>query len=191
MLYGGPDYQAKADDTVLAFGMIETREALGNLDAILSTPELDAAYIGPSDLAISLGLPPGLDRTEDAAMAAIRAVLEGCRRHRIKAAIHTGSTAYAKRMIAMGFDLVTVLSDARRSLLHAQFAFGRRLVMEPVDDDSVAARAHLVVIVGAPLDPLVRVVHLLAMPVRHGAHPVDVLQSLRAEPFRGSQVFEP
>ena len=113
MLYGGPDYQAKADDTVLAFGMIETREALGNLDEILSTPELDAAYIGPSDLSISLGLPPGLDRTEDAAMAAIRAILDGCRRHRIKAAIHTGSTAYAKRMIAMGFDLVTVLSDAR------------------------------------------------------------------------------
>lgn len=113
MLYGGPDYQAKADDAVLAFGMIETREALGNLDEILSTPELDAAYIGPSDLSISLGLPPGLDRTEDAAMAAIRAILEGCRRHGIKAAIHTGSTAYAKRMIAMGFDLVTVLSDAR------------------------------------------------------------------------------
>ena len=93
--------------------MIETREALAHLDEILSTPGLDAAYIGPSDLSVSLGLPHGLDRTEDVALGAIRSVLEACRRHGIKAGIHTGATAYAKRMIAMGFDLVTVLSDAR------------------------------------------------------------------------------
>jgi 4-hydroxy-2-oxoheptanedioate aldolase len=98
---------------VVALAMIETREALDALDAILATPELDGAYIGPSDLSISLGLPPGLDRSEELAMRAIRAVLDGCRRHKVKAGIHTGSPAYAKRMIEMGFDLVTVLSDAR------------------------------------------------------------------------------
>ena len=54
-LYGGADYHAKANDIVVAFGMIETQEALDNLDAILSTPGLDAIYVGPSDLSISLG----------------------------------------------------------------------------------------------------------------------------------------
>jgi 4-hydroxy-2-oxoheptanedioate aldolase len=113
VLYGGNDYVAKANDTVIAFAMIETREALDNLDAILTTPELDAIYVGPSDLSVSLGLPHGLDRGEDVVLGALRTIIESCRRHRIKAGIHTGSTAYAKRMIAMGFDFVTILSDTR------------------------------------------------------------------------------
>src|ERR1700680_847035 len=37
-LYGGADYHAKANDIVIAFGMIVTQEALGHLDAILSPP---------------------------------------------------------------------------------------------------------------------------------------------------------
>jgi 4-hydroxy-2-oxoheptanedioate aldolase len=113
VLYGGPDYAAKANDTMVTLAMIETREALGALDAIAATPELDALYIGPSDLSVSLGLAHGLDRSEDVAMEAFKAVLAASRRQGIRAGIHTGSAAYAKRMIAMGFDLVTVLSDAR------------------------------------------------------------------------------
>jgi 4-hydroxy-2-oxoheptanedioate aldolase len=113
MLYGGADYTTKANDTVVALAMIETREALASLDEIAATPELDALYIGPSDLSVSLGLPLGLDRTEDVALDAIRSVLAACRRHGIKAGMHTGSAAYAKRMFEMGFDLVTVLSDSR------------------------------------------------------------------------------
>ncbi len=113
MLYGGHDYATQANDTVVALAMIETREALGALDEIAATPELVALYIGPSDLSVSLGLPHGLDRSEEAVMGALHAVLAACRRHGIKAGIHTGSTSYAKRMIGMGFDIVTVLSDAR------------------------------------------------------------------------------
>lgn len=113
VLYGGADYAANANDTIVTLAMIETREALEALDAIMSTPELDGVYIGPSDLSVSLGLPHGLDRSEDVAMNAIRSVLEAAKRHKVKAGIHCGATAYAKRMIAMGFDLVTVLSDAR------------------------------------------------------------------------------
>jgi 4-hydroxy-2-oxoheptanedioate aldolase len=113
LLYAGADYTSKANDTIVALAMIETREALGALDEIAATPELDALYIGPSDLSVSLGLPHGLDRSEDIVLASIGSVLDACRRHRIKAGIHTGSTAYARRMLEMGFDLVTVFSDSR------------------------------------------------------------------------------
>src|ERR1041385_2382263 len=58
-LYGGGDYHAKANDLVIAFGMIETAEAINKLDEILQTPGLDAIYVGPSDLSISYGHPPG------------------------------------------------------------------------------------------------------------------------------------
>ena len=63
-LYGGSDYQAKANETIVVFAMIETAEALANLDSILSTPGLDAIFIGPNDLAISMGLPNSLDPTD-------------------------------------------------------------------------------------------------------------------------------
>ena len=113
MFYGGADYAAHANDTMATLAMIETREALGKLDEIATTPELDALYIGPSDLSVSLGLPPGLDRSEDMVLGALRDIIAAARRAGIKACIHTGSTSYAKRMLGMGFDLVTVLSDIR------------------------------------------------------------------------------
>jgi 4-hydroxy-2-oxoheptanedioate aldolase len=111
-LYGGPDYHAQADDTVLALAQIETREALDNLDAILSTPGLDGVYVGPSDLSLTLGLPPGQDKTEPALFEAFDQVLEGCRRHGLKAGVHCRSAAYAVRMVKLGFSLVTPVGDS-------------------------------------------------------------------------------
>ena len=40
--------------------MIETREAVANLDAILSVEGLDGVYVGPNDLSLSLGKPGSL-----------------------------------------------------------------------------------------------------------------------------------
>ena len=112
-LWAGADYMGEADDVVLTFAMIETAEAMENLDAILSTPELDACYVGPSDLSISLGGKPGLDQTEPKVYEAIEAIVAAAKRHGRKAGIHTGNVAYAKKMIDLGFDFVTLYSDVR------------------------------------------------------------------------------
>ncbi|MFX5622789.1 aldolase/citrate lyase family protein, partial [Acinetobacter baumannii] len=55
---GGADYFAHANATILTLAMIETREGYANAEAILQTPDLDGIFIGPSDLAIELGLAP-------------------------------------------------------------------------------------------------------------------------------------
>src|SRR3990172_7455434 len=55
-LYAGPDYLAEANREVACVVMIETPQALDNLDAIASVPGVDALYIGPSDLSQALGL---------------------------------------------------------------------------------------------------------------------------------------
>jgi 4-hydroxy-2-oxoheptanedioate aldolase len=112
-LYGGADYHEKANETILAMAMIETAEALDHLDEILSTPGLDGIYVGPSDLSLSFGLPPGLDKSDERMLAALTKIVEGCKRHKVVPGIHTGSTAYAKKAIAMGFRFVTLLGDAR------------------------------------------------------------------------------
>ena len=52
------DNRQWADATIAVIPMIETAEAISNLDDILSVPGIDAIYVGPADLAISLGLGP-------------------------------------------------------------------------------------------------------------------------------------
>jgi 4-hydroxy-2-oxoheptanedioate aldolase len=133
-LYGGPDYHAKADDTVLAIAMIETREALDNLDDVLSTPGLDGIYVGPSDLSISLGFSPGLDKTDEFMISALQKIVDGCKRHKVRPGLHTGSSAYAKRMIAMGFQFVTLLGDARLLTMA-----GQQVIREMRDGTPAAA----------------------------------------------------
>ncbi|HEX2529747.1 MAG TPA: aldolase/citrate lyase family protein [Geminicoccus sp.] len=109
----GPSYPTWANDEIVSFAMIETREALSNLDDILSVPGLDAVYVGPSDLAASLGYTPRFDPEEPAVVDAIRHIIARVKAHGLKAGIHNGTAAYAKKMIEAGYDLVTVGSDAR------------------------------------------------------------------------------
>jgi 2-keto-3-deoxy-L-rhamnonate aldolase RhmA len=49
------DYMARANDEIGLILQIESREALDDLDAICRVPGVDAVFIGPSDLAASLG----------------------------------------------------------------------------------------------------------------------------------------
>ncbi len=112
-IYGvGTTYQATANQEVLCVPMIETQEAVDNLDAILDVPGIDAVYIGPSDLGFSMGLIPVLDREEQVILDIYARILDATKRRGIRACVHCGSPAYAARMIKMGFNLVTISSDS-------------------------------------------------------------------------------
>ena len=63
-IYAGADYGDHANDDIVVMPMIETAEAMKNLDEILSVPGIDAVYVGPADLSIALGCKPRLDQTE-------------------------------------------------------------------------------------------------------------------------------
>jgi 4-hydroxy-2-oxoheptanedioate aldolase len=111
-LYGeASSYQATANDEVLVIPMIETRQALDNLEAILDVPGIDAIYVGPSDLGLSLGLAPKLDREEPEVLRIYERLLEETGKRGIAAGLHNGTAAYAHRMIKMGFTLVTIAND--------------------------------------------------------------------------------
>jgi 4-hydroxy-2-oxoheptanedioate aldolase len=97
---------------VLCLVMVETREALERVEEITSTPGVDGIYIGPSDLALSLGLPPTLDVTEDAHVEAVDRIREACHRNGIAAGIHAASGEWARKHAEAGFDIVTVATDA-------------------------------------------------------------------------------
>jgi len=112
-LYGGPDYATEANRTVVAFAMIETAQALDNLDAILSVEGLDAIYIGPSDLSLALGCKPVFDDVEPKVAQAIDHIVERARAHGVQAGIHNGRPDVALARVAKGFRFVTVGSDAK------------------------------------------------------------------------------
>ena len=120
LLYGGADYPQHANDTIVAFAMIETRQALDNLDDILSVEGLDAVYIGPSDLSLSLGCTPKMDQDEELVVQAIDHILARARARGIVAGIHNTAPEYALKMIDKGFQFVTVSSDARLMAAGAQ-----------------------------------------------------------------------
>ncbi len=113
LLYGGPDYPQHADATIVRFAMIETAQALDHLDQILSVEGLDAVYIGPSDLSLALGCRPVFDEVDPPVTEAIAHILARARAHGVKAGIHNGVPEGAAARVAMGFDFVTVSSDAR------------------------------------------------------------------------------
>ena len=126
-LYGGSDYPKYANDEILKFAMIETKESLGKLDEIMSTPGLSGIYIGPADLSIALGEEPGFDKPEETkAYYEICRILETAKKHSIFAAIHNGTPEYALKMIEKGFNLVTVGSD------HRSISMGAKLIIDKV-----------------------------------------------------------
>lgn len=110
-LYAGADYGKHANDTVLTFAMVETAQALENLEAILSVDGLDAIYVGPADLSQSLGGPPGADFEDGPVPGALDTIIEAAKRHGIYAGLHNASAAYAAKMIGKGFQFVTIQSD--------------------------------------------------------------------------------
>jgi len=113
LLYGGTDYPQHANDTIVRFAMIETAQALDNLDAIMSVEGLDAIYIGPSDLSLALGCRPVFDDVDPPVAQAIEHILERATANGIKAGVHNGVPDVALARIAKGFRFVTVGSDAR------------------------------------------------------------------------------
>ena len=112
-LYAGADYPQHANDTIVTFAMIETAQALDELDSILSVEGLDAIYIGPSDLSLSMGCRPVFDDVDPPVAQAIEHILERATAHGLKAGIHNGVPEGALARVAKGFRFVTVSSDAR------------------------------------------------------------------------------
>lgn len=109
LLYGGPDYVAQANETVMAIPMIETNEAVERIEEILDVEGVDMIYIGPNDLAFDLDGHSGHPRPKSE--AALLHVLVAATRRGVPVGIFCGSGDEARRRIEQGFRLVTPGND--------------------------------------------------------------------------------
>ncbi len=109
--YAGFDYFSRADREVACIVMVETRVAVDNVDEIVSVPGVDAVYVGPADLSVTLGLAPGPDQPDQSFTDALERILDACRRHHVVPGI-AGNATTAVTRLDQGFRFVEVASDA-------------------------------------------------------------------------------
>ncbi len=108
-IWSGADYFGHANDEVACIVMCETQQAVEQIEGIVRVPGVDAVYVGPSDLSITLGLPPAPDNGgayEDARLRIARA----CADAGVIAGMHANASLAAKH-VAAGYRMVTVTSD--------------------------------------------------------------------------------
>jgi 4-hydroxy-2-oxoheptanedioate aldolase len=112
-MYGpAGDYQQTANDEIVLLPMMETKTAVGNMEAILDVEGIDGVYIGPSDLGFSYGLVPKLDREEPEMLKIYEKIIKECDKRGLYPGIHCSGPAGAAKHIGMGFRLVTLASDS-------------------------------------------------------------------------------
>lgn len=106
------DYLQKANDIVMAFAMVETRQALEAVDAICSTPGLDGVFVGPSDLSISLSNGKSNDTQLAETQKAIGTIASAARKAGIMCGIYCSSMTLARGYASMGYRYLPIGSDA-------------------------------------------------------------------------------
>jgi 4-hydroxy-2-oxoheptanedioate aldolase len=104
------DYVDRADDEVCLLVQAETRQALENLEAICAVDGVDGVFIGPADMAASLGHRgnPGHPEVLQAIEGAIKRIIASGK----AAGILTSDNALAKRYLELGCTFVAVGIEA-------------------------------------------------------------------------------
>ncbi|MEM7325653.1 MAG: aldolase/citrate lyase family protein [Actinomycetota bacterium] len=115
----GGNYFQEANDTIACIPMIETVTALENLDDIVKVEGIDALYVGPADLGISLGLGPGPDNADQKFQDALQHILTACQGAGITPGIHSVPNLVQTRL-EQGFRMVTATTDTQAAVAGAK-----------------------------------------------------------------------
>jgi len=104
-------YLANANELNAVFAMVETRQALDNLDEICAVDGLDGVFVGPNDLCISLTNGKAGDVNHRDVQAVLPEIAAAARRAGIFAGIYTSNVDDVKKYQALGFSLMSALTD--------------------------------------------------------------------------------
>lgn len=118
--YGAPHAFGASRDEYLAAGapalvviQIEDAAAVDRLDQILAVPGIDVCFIGPQDLAASLGAPAQLDSRDPRYRAALERIVSVAKDRGVCLGILAGTIESAMESLDLGFRMVAVATDVR------------------------------------------------------------------------------
>ncbi len=126
------DYFKTANDEIMVIAQIETEEATRNIDDILSVKGIDACFIGPQDLSVSMGTyPPKWDNLDARYATAYDRVIDAA----AKWGKPVGTYAYQENIewvVNKGIKLISIESADTFLLRGAKMALeGVRKLIEP------------------------------------------------------------
>jgi 4-hydroxy-2-oxoheptanedioate aldolase len=98
---------------VICAVMVETPGAVDAVDEIAAVPGVDAIFVGPNDLSVSIGVEPSKASESPEHEALLRQVADSCRRHSVVAGIFCGGAEAAIRWRNDGFRMLALQSDFR------------------------------------------------------------------------------
>jgi 4-hydroxy-2-oxoheptanedioate aldolase len=101
------------ESRVSVFAMIETAAALTDVGKICAVPGLSGIYVGPNDLAISMGVDPARATTDPAVRDAMADILSAASAAGVAVGIHAGDGKVGQVMAQLGFQMITLASESR------------------------------------------------------------------------------
>jgi 2-keto-3-deoxy-L-rhamnonate aldolase RhmA len=104
---------AALESRVSVFAMIETAAALSGLSQICAVDGLTGLYVGPADLAISMGVDVVGATKHPAVLDAIGRINRAAADAGLIAGIHAGDGKTGRTMAQLGFRMITLASEAR------------------------------------------------------------------------------
>lgn len=121
---------AALQDRAAVFAMIETAAALDDVEKICAVPGLAGIYVGPADLAVSLGFEVGQATRHPDLLAAMVRIHRAASAAGVIAGIHAGSGAAGRVLAGLGYQMITLASESRAlhrgAVEHLDEAEGRR-----------------------------------------------------------------
>ena len=121
------DYLKRGNELSVLFAMIETQEAIDNLDAIAALEGIDGLFVGPADLTISLTGGKSVDTGSEITRKAMQKIAECALKHGKAAGSFGAGAAFSKQAAAMGYRFISAISDASIMALGAEaFLAGTR-----------------------------------------------------------------
>lgn len=110
------DYFAKANDEIAIVLQCEHIDAVNHADEIFSVPGIDAIFVGPNDLAASMRGPDGSPPSGPATAAAMKKIIETCKKYKVAPGVHCFSPAEALARIDEGWQFLAIGSELRMML---------------------------------------------------------------------------
>ena len=109
------EYYSHANDQILVVVQIEHIDGVNNADEILGVPGIDACFIGPNDLAASMGLGIGvpLESDQPELVSAIMHIRDTARKHGVAPGVHTSGAEGMNARIEQGFQFCALASEMK------------------------------------------------------------------------------